>query len=170
MTQSDTNPLHLTHLDSLELEILHRRDAFSLPAKNIRDALVSIFFEWIAPILPVVNRQEFLRGYYDPDGAVAAAAADGGGGYRRERERGPSILLLQAMFMVASRFWGNQNQNMNLNQQDVGVGEVTPRAFYKKVKALYDAGYERDPVVIVQAVILLGMYWDGPDGERFSAL
>lgn len=173
MAQPDTNPLHPTHLESLELEILHCRDAFSLPVKDIRDALVGIFFGWIAPILPVVNRQEFMRGYYDPEGVAAAADGGGGGGggcygRGRGRGRGPSILLLQAMFMVASRFWGKRDHYQN--QQAAGAGEVTPRAFYKKVKALYDAGYERDPVAIVQAVILLGMYWDGPDSEHTVAV
>ena len=34
------------------------------------------------------------------------------------------------------------------------------RAFYKRAKALYDAGYEDDRVVTVQALVLIGWYWE----------
>lgn len=135
-------PPHPPDLDPLEIEILDRRDAFSLPPKETCDTLVKIFFDWIAPILPVVNRQDFMRKYHSPD------------------RLGPPILLLQAMLMVAARFMANQ--------QSSNGWAVSPRVFYKKAKALYNAGYERDPVTILQAVILLGIYWDGPDGESFD--
>ncbi|ODM19535.1 hypothetical protein SI65_04519 [Aspergillus cristatus] len=130
-------PPHPADFDPFELDILNRRGAFSLPPKDVCDTLVKIFFEWIAPILPVVNRQEFMRKYHSPNGT------------------GPPILLLQAMFMVAARF--------TTNQQSSDGRSVSPRVFHKKTKALYNAGYEKDPVTILQAVILLGMYWDGPD-------
>ena len=31
-------------------------------------------------------------------------------------------------------------------------------------KALYDANYEDDRVTIVQALVLMGWYWEGPEG------
>lgn len=127
---------HPDHLEPLELEILTRRDAFGLPPKAVRDALVDVFFKWVAPILPVVDRHAFMRQYNDT-------------------EDPPSILLQQAILMVASRF--------SLCQQDSQEYTVSPRAFYKKAKALYDAGYERNLVTVVQAVVLLGAYWEGPD-------
>lgn len=135
-------PSHPAGFDPLELEILNRREAFNLPPKDVCYALVKIFFEWIAPILPVVNRQDFMRKYHSPD------------------EAGPPILLLQAMLMVAARF--------TVNQQSSDDRSISPRVFYRKTKALYDAGYEKNPVTILQAVILLGIYWDGPDGMFFS--
>lgn len=132
---------HPAHLDPLELEILTRRDAFGLPAKNVCDALLDIFFNWVAPILPVVNRHDFMKQYHDP-------------------YDGPSILLLQAILMVASRF----SEDHRCPDSSVN----TPRAFYKKAKALYDAGYEQNPITVIQAVILLGLYWDGLDGKPIN--
>lgn len=129
---------HPVHLDPLELDILNRRDAFGLPGREICDALIEIFFSRVAPILPVVNRHDFMRRYHDPANR-------------------PSILLLQAIFTVASRFLTD-----NLSS---GNSANTPRAFYKKAKALYDAGYEQDNIAVIQAVILLGLYWDGLDGK-----
>ncbi|KAE8373823.1 fungal-specific transcription factor domain-containing protein [Aspergillus bertholletiae] len=127
---------HPDHLEPLELEILHRRDAFGLPPKAVQDTLVDVFFKWVAPILPVVDRHDFMRHYGDA-------------------ENPPSILLLQAMLMVASRH--------SISQQSSNKYTVSPRMFYKKAKALYDAGYESNPITIIQAVVLLGVYWEGPD-------
>ncbi|GMG00531.1 unnamed protein product [Aspergillus oryzae] len=128
---------HPDHLEPLELEILHRRDAFRLPPKAVQDTLVEVFFKWVAPILPVVDRDAFLRQY-------------------ESAEDSPSILLLQAMLMVASRCSTSEQRSKEYT--------VSPRTFYKKAKALYDAGYETNLITVVQAVVLLGAYWEGPDG------
>jgi hypothetical protein len=120
------------------VDILNQRHAFDLPSQAVCDALVDVFFRWIAPVLPVISRHDFMRRYRNPQDP-------------------PSILLLQAVLMVASRF--------HYNAQSSGNGVISPRIFYKKVKALYDAGYERDPTTVLQAVVLLGVYWDGPDGR-----
>lgn len=125
-----------THLDPLEINILNQREAFDLPPQQICGDLVGIFFQWISPVLPVVNKNEFLRRYHDP-------------------EDPPSILLLQAIFMAASRFYPHEGLNSS----------IAPRAFYKKAKALYDAGYELNGISVLQAVLLMSIYWDGPDGK-----
>lgn len=130
------NIAHPSHLDSLELDILNKREVFHLPPQHICDGLVDIFFNWIAPVLPVVDRHDFMRKYYD-------------------RENSPSILLLHAIFMTASRFYRPQGYS----------AAMTPRAFYKKAKALYDAGYELNGISVLQAVVLMGLYWDGPNGK-----
>jgi hypothetical protein len=120
------------------VDILNQRHAFDLPSQAVCDALVDVFFKWIAPVLPVIDRHDFMHRYRNP-------------------QNPPSILLTQAVLMVASRF--------HHNGQSSGNGVISPRVFYKKVKALYDAGYERDPTTVLQAVVLLGVYWDGPDGR-----
>ena len=128
---------HPGHLEPLELEILHRRDAFGLPPKEVQDTLVDVFFKWVAPMLPVIDRHAFMRQY-------------------NSSEDPPSTLLLQAMLMVASRY--------STSQQNSKQYTVSPRTFYKKTKALYDAGYETNLITVIQAVVLLGAYWEGPDG------
>ncbi|KAE8142539.1 fungal-specific transcription factor domain-containing protein [Aspergillus pseudotamarii] len=127
---------HPSHLEPLELEILHRRDAFGLPPKDVQDTLVGVFFKWVAPMLPVIDRHAFMRQY-------------------NSSEDPPSTLLLQAMLMVASRY--------STSQQNSKQYTVSPRTFYKKTKALYDAGYETNLIIVIQAVVLLGAYWEGPD-------
>jgi hypothetical protein len=129
----------LTDLDNLEIDILHQRGAFLLPPKPLCDELVDAYFKWVAPIVPIINRSRFMRHYRDP-------------------KNPPSLLLLQAILLAGSRVCTNP-QLMDAN------GSTTPAAmtFYKRAKALYDANYEDDRVTIVQALVLLGWYWEGPE-------
>lgn len=78
----------------------------------------------------------------------------------RDPKNPPSLLLLQSVLLAGSRVC----QNPQL--MDV-TGSTTPAAmtFYKRAKALYDANYEDDRVTIVQSLVLMGWYWEGPEGE-----
>lgn len=130
----------LTELDNLEIDILHQRGAFLLPPRALCDELVDAYFKWVAPVVPIINRSWFMRRYRDP-------------------KNPPSLLLLQAVLLAGSRVCTN-SQLMDAN------GSTTPAAmtFYKRAKALYDANYEDDRVTIVQALLLMGWYWEGPEG------
>lgn len=131
----------LTDLDSIEIDILHQRGAFLLPPRALCDELIESFFQWVAPVVPVINRSRFMQRYRDP-------------------KNPPSLLLLQAMLLAGSRVCTN-SQLMDAS------GSTTPAAmtFYKRAKALYDANYEDDRVTIVQALLLMGWYWEGPEGR-----
>jgi hypothetical protein len=130
----------VSDLDNMEIEILHQRGAFLLPPRALCDELVDAFFKWVAPVVPVINRSRFMRQYRDP-------------------KNPPSLLLLQAILLAGSRVCTN-SQLMDSS------GSTTPAAmtFYKRAKALFDANYEDDRVTIVQALILMGWYWEGPEG------
>ncbi|KAL2263298.1 hypothetical protein VTK26DRAFT_7418 [Humicola hyalothermophila] len=129
----------LTELDNVEIDILHQRGAFLLPPRALCDELIDSYFKWIHPIVPVINKTKFMRRYKDP-------------------KNPPSLLLLQAMLLAGSRVCTNP-QLMDAN------GSSTPAAltFYKRAKALYDANYEDDRVTMVQALLLMGWYWEGPE-------
>lgn len=129
----------LTELDNVEIDILHQRGAFLLPPRALCDELVDSYFRWVAPIVPVINRNRFMRQYQDA-------------------KNPPSLLLLQAIFLAGSRVCTNP-QLMDTS------GSTSPAAltFYKRAKALFEANYEDDRVTIVQALILMGWYWEGPE-------
>ena len=131
----------MTDLDNIEVDILHQRGAFLLPPRVLCDELVEAFFKWVAPVVPVINRSRFMARY-------------------RDNKNPPSLLLLQAILLAGSRVCTNP-QLMDAN------GSTTPAAmtFYKRAKALYDANYEDDRVTIVQALVLMGWYWEGPEGK-----
>ena len=65
----------------------------------------------------------------------------------RDPNNPPSLLLLQAIFLAGSAVSGTGT-------------EIAGTAFYKRAKALYDAGYEDDRIVTVQALVLIGWYWE----------
>ncbi|KAF7559446.1 hypothetical protein G7046_g4686 [Stylonectria norvegica] len=129
----------LTELDNVEIDILHQRGAFLLPPRSLCDELIDAYFNWVHPIVPIINRTRFMRQYRDP-------------------KNPPSLLLLQAVLLAGSRVCNNP-QLMDAN------GSTTPAAltFYKRAKALYDANYEDDRVTIVQSLLLMGWYWEGPE-------
>ena len=129
----------LTELDNVEIDILHQRGAFLLPPRSLCDELIEAYFKWVHPIVPVINRTRFMRQY-------------------RDAKNPPSLLLLQAILLAGSRVCNNP-QLMDAN------GSTTPAAltFYKRAKALYDANYEDDRVTIVQSLLLMGWYWEGPE-------
>lgn len=134
----------LTEPDQVEIDILQQRGAFLLPPRSLCDELVDSFFRWVAPVVPVINRSRFMRRYKDT-------------------KNPPSLLLLQAILLAGSRVCTNP-QLMDAN------GSTTPAAmtFYKRAKALYDANYEDDRITIVQALILMGWYWEGPEGKKWD--
>ncbi|KAH0836965.1 Cutinase transcription factor 1 alpha [Fonsecaea pedrosoi] len=135
----------LTEPDQMEIEILQQRGAFLLPPRALCDELVDAYFRWVAPIVPVINRSRFMKRYKDT-------------------KNPPSLLLLQAILLAGSRVCTNP-QLMD------ATGSTTPAAmtFYKRAKALYDANYEDDRITIVQALILMGWYWEGPEGKASAA-
>lgn len=129
----------MTELDNVEIEILHQRGAFLLPPRPLCDELIEAYFKWVHPIVPIINRTRFMSQYRDP-------------------KNPPSLLLLQAVLLAGSRVCNNA-QLMDSN------GSTNPAAltFYKRAKALYDANYEDDRVTIVQSLLLMGWYWEGPE-------
>lgn len=128
--------------DSMEMKFLRKRGAFLLPPQWLCHELVQAFFSWVAPILPVVNRSQFMRkfqGFDDP----------------------PSHLLVQAILLAGSRVCKNP-----LLLDSAGSTKSVGNKFYMRAKALYDAQYEVDQITNVQALVLMGWYWEGPEGKR----
>lgn len=126
-------------LDHGEVQFLQHKGAFLLPPPVLCDQLVESYFKWIAPIIPVINRNKFMRQY-------------------RDREDPPSLLLLQAILLAGSRVCTNFLDT-------AGSTALAAGTFYARVKALYDANYEHDRITIVQALILMGWYWEGPESS-----
>lgn len=127
-----------TKMNQIELQILNDRGALSLPPQDLCDELVNAYFKWIAPVVPIINHTRFMQQYRDPHNP-------------------PSILLMQAILLAGSRVCTTE---MLLDSNGSPIPAAT--LFYKRAKALYDADYEQDRVTIVQALILMGWYWEEP--------
>jgi hypothetical protein len=127
-----------TRIDDAELEILRSLGALSFPPRGLCDELVHAYFKWVAPIVPVINRDSFLKRY-------------------RDQNNPPSILLLQTILLAGSRVCSTPSL-MDSNGSPIPAATL----FYQRAKALYDADYEEDRVTIVQALILMGWHWEDP--------
>ncbi|KAK9446407.1 fungal-specific transcription factor domain-containing protein, partial [Limtongia smithiae] len=131
----------LSELDPLDLEILCRFGSFALPPREICDTLVGNYFDRVHPIIPMLNKTQFLAQYSDPDDA-------------------PSLLLLQAVLMAGTRV----SKIPHLLDENGSMDSAT-LILYKRAKHLHDVGYETDRIVIVQAMLLMSWCWQAPDDE-----
>jgi hypothetical protein len=125
-----------------EIEILQQRGAFYLPPEAVCDELVSAYFKWVAAIIPVVNRSQFMQKYNDPDDL-------------------PSLLLLQAILMAGSQVC-NTHKSMDPKVSIL----YDASSYHTRAKALYDSNYEGDKAIVVQALVLMGWYCEGSEGRR----
>ncbi|KAM9894918.1 hypothetical protein OXX69_011208, partial [Metschnikowia pulcherrima] len=128
-----------SHLDSIELEILKMRGAFLLPSPDLAADLIKSYFEHVHPLMPVINRTEFMAKYQDPNDS-------------------PSLMLLQAVLLCGSRVSENP-----LLFDSKGSSNLASLTFFRRAKALYETNYESDPVSIIQTVLLIGSFWEGPE-------
>lgn len=126
-------------LDLVELEILKLRGAFLLPLQELAADLVELYFEHQHPLMPVINRTEFMRKFNDPDDL-------------------PLIMLLQAVLLLGCRVSSNP-----AIRDAKGLNDLVSLTLFRRAKALYETLYESDPVVIIQTLILIGLYWEGPE-------
>lgn len=126
-------------LDLVELEILKLRGAFLLPGTELAHDLIELYFEHVHPLMPVINRTEFMRKFNDPND-------------------NPSLMLLQAVLLCGSRVLNNP-----LLFDNKGLSDLASLTFFRRARALYETNYESDPVSIVQTVLLIGSYWEGPE-------
>ncbi|KAL9128060.1 MAG: hypothetical protein Q9175_007609, partial [Cornicularia normoerica] len=118
---------------------LHNKGAFQLPVRVTCDELIDAFFHWAAPLVPVLNKIEFLRSYQDPNNQ-------------------PSLLLIQAVLAAGSTVAGGSHLSVN----PVAPVPVTS-TYFDRARTLYEANYETDPVTLVQSLILMGWYWEALD-------
>jgi hypothetical protein len=129
----------IQQMDREEIEILKIKGAFLMPAQELCDDIVECYFERIHPLIPMINRTQFMRQYNDPANP-------------------PSLLLRQAILVAGSRACTNPGL---LDER--GSSKLATATFYKRAKALFDANYEVDRVAAVQSAILMGWWLEGPD-------
>ncbi|KAL4815793.1 fungal-specific transcription factor domain-containing protein [Aspergillus spinulosporus] len=115
--------------------------AFDTLNRSAREKLLRTFFEMINPVVPIIDRKDFLS----------------------KLEIGhASQLLLQAMYMVAFLHCDGSIV------ADAGFGNRYMAVFtcYHRAKALYDAGYEMDAVAVIQALLCLSFWWETPTQQK----
>ncbi|KAE8143805.1 hypothetical protein BDV38DRAFT_276875 [Aspergillus pseudotamarii] len=129
---------HPSHLMPEDFEHLQAKGVFDFLEKSHLDALVSVFLEHVYPSYPIVSRQELIHQHNN--GEVP-------------------LILLHSICFIAVTFCPPSVLHL------VGLfSRRNARAhFYKKVKALFDSGYEMNKIVILQSAILMSFWGGGPN-------
>ena len=128
-----------------DLEFLQRKGAFLIPETGFRNELLRCFVQYVYPFLPVLDLQEFLNTVEkdDPSDTV-------------------SLLLFQAVVFAATAYIDMRY----LLAQGYMTRKAARKAFFEKVKLLYDFDYEVDRVTVVQSVLLMTYWYESPDDPK----
>lgn len=113
-------------------QLLRLQGAFELPPRAVRDGLINTFMERCSPWMPIVERS-----WLEESGSQK-----------------PSMLLLQAIFVAASR----------VTSAPAVTAYASTHQFYRRAKALFWSGYEKNPLTVVAAVCIL--HWYNPEGPE----
>jgi len=133
---------HLDLLAHLKPEdqyyLYHMKKVFYFPPRSVTDALITIFFESVYPLLPVVDRRSVLFH-----------------GEMMYHRRQSSPLLFHSILFAACQF---ANESL---LHDAGFNSI-PEAkvyFFQCAKMLYSHDCEPDHLSVVQSLIFLTYWW-----------
>jgi hypothetical protein len=120
-----------------------------VPPRKHQDALVDIYFTYVHPLLPIVDKNLFSTWY-----------AEG----REPR------MLLQAICIVASKH-ADAADHLLLGDDNRKLG---PRDFsqrlYNSVIAGIEAKLEKNRVILIQVLALISLHCEGPDGAEQASM
>ncbi|KAJ5110534.1 transcriptional regulator family: Fungal Specific TF [Penicillium argentinense] len=110
--------------------------AFDLPSQETSAALLDAYFNYSLAAIPILDKERFLTSV---------------------QEGSFSHLLLNAVYLAATCYCSD---NVIANAGFVSRYAAS-LSFYRKAKALYDAGYESDAITTIQATFFICHWWSG---------
>jgi hypothetical protein len=132
--------LHPAHMSSQDLTYLKNKGVFDFPQADILKALVEAFLTLFYPLYSIVDKDEFETLY--------------------RRQKIPWILLHAVCFIGVS-FCDQRVIFQTSSKQRSHARQV----FYDKAKLLFDMGYERNKIILLQSVLMLS-FW-GPKLDSY---
>ncbi|CAM1508668.1 Fc.00g055160.m01.CDS01 [Cosmosporella sp. VM-42] len=109
------------------------REAFTMPCQAVVDELLENYFLYVNPGFPILDEQIFMSQYRN-----------------RDPSDPPSLLVLQAVLLVGAHVSRNKPDRDELKT-----------AFFRRAKMLFDARFEWNRDVVVQAALLLTWHSEG---------
>ncbi|KAK5070052.1 hypothetical protein LTR64_001886 [Lithohypha guttulata] len=130
---------------SEDIDYLRKKGAFLIPETGLRNELLRCYVQYVHPYLPVLDLSEFLT-TVDQDDCSATI----------------SLLLFQAVMFAATAYIDLRY----LTAQGYDSRKAARKAFFQRVKLLYDFDYEIDRVTVVQSVLLMTYWYESPDDPK----
>ena len=120
-----------------------------LPPRQCQDGLLDIYFNYVHPLLPLVDQDVFSERY---------------------RHGAESRLLMQAICIVASKHADAANYLcLGTDPRKMGLREFSHR-LYNAVIAGIEAKLEKNRVVLIQVLALISLHCEGPDGAEQASM
>jgi len=120
-----------------------------LPPREHQDALLDIYYTYVQPLLPIVDRNLFSARY---------------------SQGTEPRMLMQAICIIASKH-GHAAPHLTLGE-DPRV--LSPREFsqrlYNAIIAGLEAKLEKNRVVLIQVLALISLHCEGPDGAEQASM
>ncbi|KAK8194795.1 hypothetical protein IWZ00DRAFT_501407 [Phyllosticta capitalensis] len=121
----------------------------TVPDARSVDVLLGIYFEYVHPLLPLVDQKTF---------------------YDRKHAGTGSRMLMQAICLVASRHEGISHHLYLANNPNL----LPPRQFAKKlytaIVAGLNANLEKDRITVIQVLTLISLHSEGIDGADQASM
>ncbi|GKZ34725.1 transcriptional activator of fatty acid utilization [Aspergillus brasiliensis] len=103
-------------ISAARLQFMSAVGCFNLPPAAQCSQLLEIYFKHIHPMLPVIERRDFLSSYYGSDNP-------------------PPLILLQAVFLAASRYMDEKGLNSALDSLSIAVRAGQEMGLHRKQHA-----------------------------------
>ncbi|KAJ9608802.1 hypothetical protein H2200_006573 [Cladophialophora chaetospira] len=133
------------HLSPDDLEYLQRKGSFDIPSEKFRNALICSYGEWSHPYYPMFQIDEFLADIAKPT----------------ESTNKLSLLVFQAVLFAGSAHCDIKP----LRAMGFMTRKAARRALFERTKALYHFGYEQNRISVIQALILMSLWYSTPDDQ-----
>jgi hypothetical protein len=133
---------HPTHLSPEDVRLLEAKKVFVRPRRELLDALIDVCLNHFFVLYPLVTREEFQDQY--------------------KADSLPWILLHACCF-VATTFCSDEL----IHRTGFSNRKEARFAYYRKAKALFDAEYEGNKIVVLQSVIML-TFWGGKPNDYWN--
>lgn len=128
-----------------DVEYLQRKGAFLIPETALRNELLRCYVQHVHPYMPLLELQDFLAAIQRNDGSSVV-----------------SLLLFQAVMFAATAYIDMRY----LTAQGYESRKAARKAFFQRIKLLYDFDYEIDRVTVVQSVLLMTYWYESPDDPK----
>ncbi|KAJ9652669.1 hypothetical protein H2198_008104 [Neophaeococcomyces mojaviensis] len=128
-----------------DIDYLQKKGAFLIPELSLRNELLRNYVQYVHPYLPLLALDDFLGAIHKNDGSSQV-----------------SLLLFQAVMFAATAYIDIRY----LTAQGYDSRKAARKAFFQRVKFLYDFDYESDRVTVVQAVLLMTYWYESPDDPK----
>lgn len=142
-------PLYVKDLpDSIspdDIQCLADNGVLTFPDPDLRNELLKAFVLNVYPYMPLLDLEAFLQ----------AVAINNG-------ESRVSLLLFHAVIFSSTAFIDPEH----LYRAGYSSRKEARREFFRKATVLYDLGLETDPIVIIQAALLLTYWHETPDNPK----